>query len=97
MALISCPECMHKTSDSAELCPECGFNISKYIAQQIIKSSISGELKDKVTIKEGSTKITSVDDYSDGDITIIYVTDTTKYAVYSTSSASGDLDTSNWK
>ena len=70
---------------------------SKYIAKQIIQSSISGTLKDKVTIKEGSTKITSVDDYSDGDITITYVTDTTKYAVYSTSSASGDLNTSNWK
>ena len=70
---------------------------SKYIAKQIIQSSISGTLKDKVTIKEGSTKITSVDDYSDGDITITYVTDTTKYAVYSTSSESGDLDTSNWK
>lgn len=34
MSLISCPECAHKVSDSAELCPECGFNISKYIIQQ---------------------------------------------------------------
>ena len=70
---------------------------SKYIAQQIIDSSISGALKGKVTIKEGSTDITAAVNYKGGDITITYKDDKTKYAVYSTSSASGDLDTSNWK
>ena len=49
MALILCPECMHKTSDSAELCPECGFNISKYIAQQK-EIKRQSELKNKIII-----------------------------------------------
>ena len=70
---------------------------SKYIAKQIIQSSISGTLKGKVTIKEGSTDITAAANYKGGDITITYKDDKTKYAVYSTSSASGDLNTSNWK
>jgi DNA-directed RNA polymerase subunit RPC12/RpoP len=32
MALIKCPECgRENVSDSAESCPECGYNISQYI------------------------------------------------------------------
>ena len=31
MALVKCPECgREKVSDSAEACPDCGFNIRKY-------------------------------------------------------------------
>ena len=27
MSLINCPECNHQVSDTAETCPNCGFNI----------------------------------------------------------------------
>lgn len=30
MALIRCPECNHEVSDSAEICPNCGYRIKKY-------------------------------------------------------------------
>lgn len=29
MALITCPECGHSVSDTAESCPKCGYDISK--------------------------------------------------------------------
>lgn len=31
MALINCPECGDKVSDTAETCPHCGYNIKKFI------------------------------------------------------------------
>lgn len=31
MALIDCPECNRKVSDSAEICPNCGYSIKLYI------------------------------------------------------------------
>lgn len=35
MALIKCPECGRKNvSDSAEMCPDCGFGINKYFKQK---------------------------------------------------------------
>ncbi len=32
--LLPCPECEHKVSDRAKACPECGFPISEWIAEQ---------------------------------------------------------------
>ncbi len=35
MALIKCPECgRENVSDSAEMCPNCGFNIKEYYKQK---------------------------------------------------------------
>lgn len=31
MALINCPECDHKVSDTAKTCPSCGYNIEAYL------------------------------------------------------------------
>lgn len=31
MALIECPECEHKVSESAETCPSCGYNIKNFV------------------------------------------------------------------
>lgn len=31
MALINCPECEKEVSDKAEVCPNCGFGVAKYI------------------------------------------------------------------
>lgn len=29
MALINCPECNHQVSDTANTCPNCGFNLKE--------------------------------------------------------------------
>lgn len=34
MALINCPECNREVSDKAEMCPNCGFGVAKYIERQ---------------------------------------------------------------
>lgn len=34
MALINCPECNREVSDKAEICPNCGFGVAKYIEKQ---------------------------------------------------------------
>ena len=34
MALINCPECDRKVSDSADTCPNCGYNIKSYLIRQ---------------------------------------------------------------
>ena len=34
MALIKCPECEHEVSDSATVCPNCGFTLKKEINMQ---------------------------------------------------------------
>ena len=34
MALINCPECNREVSDKAEICPNCGFGVAKYIERQ---------------------------------------------------------------
>ena len=38
MALINCPECGKEVSDSAEMCPNCGYSIviEEYITEGII-------------------------------------------------------------
>lgn len=37
MALISCPECKNKISESAECCPKCGFGLNKSSSEEKIK------------------------------------------------------------
>lgn len=44
MALIQCPECRKNVSETAETCPNCGFNIKKHV------------LKEKMAIQEKKTK-----------------------------------------
>ena len=34
MALVNCPECGNKVSDTAEKCPYCGYSIAKYIEEK---------------------------------------------------------------
>lgn len=34
MAIINCPECNKEVSDKAEMCPNCGFGVAKYIIRQ---------------------------------------------------------------
>lgn len=34
MALINCPECSKEVSDKAEVCPNCGFGVARYIVRQ---------------------------------------------------------------
>lgn len=34
MALINCPECNKEVSDKAEMCPNCGFGVAKYVIRQ---------------------------------------------------------------
>lgn len=34
MALINCPECNKEVSDKAEICPNCGFGVAKYVERQ---------------------------------------------------------------
>ena len=34
MALIKCPECGNEVSDSAEICPKCGYGIKKYLNEK---------------------------------------------------------------
>lgn len=34
MAIINCPECSKEVSDNAEICPNCGFGVAKYIIRQ---------------------------------------------------------------
>lgn len=34
MALINCPECNKEVSDKAEVCPNCGFGVAKYVVRQ---------------------------------------------------------------
>lgn len=37
MALIKCPECGKETSDSAKVCPNCGFRIKKILSNHTKK------------------------------------------------------------
>ena len=34
MALFTCPECGNQVSDKAELCPNCGYPVTEFIAQE---------------------------------------------------------------
>lgn len=44
MALINCPECNKEISDSAKSCPNCGFNIGKYLAAKNKRSNNIGKI-----------------------------------------------------
>ena len=37
MSLIKCPECGNDVSDSAEICPKCGYGIKKYLNEKADK------------------------------------------------------------
>lgn len=39
MALIKCPECSKKVSDTANTCPNCGYDIQKYLSKDIKKQN----------------------------------------------------------
>ncbi|GFI44867.1 hypothetical protein IMSAGC019_00175 [Lachnospiraceae bacterium] len=43
MALINCPECNREVSDKADICPNCGFGVAKYIERQNKISKIQEE------------------------------------------------------
>lgn len=36
MSLIKCPECQHEISDTAKICPNCGYTVKKPIDKKII-------------------------------------------------------------
>lgn len=40
MALINCPDCGHKVSDSAKTCPNCNSNIAEHIVTEKWKNRI---------------------------------------------------------
>jgi hypothetical protein len=37
MALIQCPECQHKVSDSALACPSCGYKLKDSVTDGLAK------------------------------------------------------------
>lgn len=43
MALMVCPECGKQVSDQAEACPNCGYPIPKYIAEQKKQAELAAE------------------------------------------------------
>lgn len=45
MAIINCPECNKEVSDKAEICPNCGFGVAKYIIRQNRIEKIQEEAK----------------------------------------------------
>lgn len=52
MALINCPECgKENVSDSANMCPECGFGIDKYMVEQKYKKNYNDELNREVELR----------------------------------------------
>ena len=40
MALISCPECNQSVSDTASVCPHCGYDIKSFANEQRVKDEI---------------------------------------------------------
>lgn len=54
MALINCPECNREVSDKAEICPNCGFGVAKYIERQnkIIKIQEEAEKEAYLYVKK---------------------------------------------
>ena len=41
MALIHCPECNREVSETAELCPHCGYNLAKKLDFEVKTSQLS--------------------------------------------------------
>lgn len=54
MALINCPECNREVSDKAEVCPNCGFGVAKYIERQkkILKIQEEAEKEAYLYVKQ---------------------------------------------
>ena len=44
MALIMCPECGGKVSDTCEQCPHCGFRIKKQFGKAVFRTSIQTKM-----------------------------------------------------
>ena len=55
MALIKCPECGKEVSDTANSCPNCGFNIKKHIEDEKKKQ----ELEKKIQAKNEKSQMSS--------------------------------------
>lgn len=71
MALINCPECGKEVSDSAVMCPNCGYNVKNHVDNQktnIDKQDVSVEQKIK---RDVSNKPKSNRNYDKKKITII--------------------------
>lgn len=45
MSLIKCPECEKEVSETADICPNCGFNVSKYVQEE--KERLENEEKER--------------------------------------------------
>lgn len=57
MSLIKCPECgKENVSDSAEVCPRCGFTIKKYYENEINKGCIIKEQEKKKSVHQEKLK-----------------------------------------
>lgn len=54
MALIECPECSTKVSDSAPMCPACGFEVKKHITEYLSRQPEQTTLQ--IERKQGSVK-----------------------------------------
>ena len=54
MALINCPECNKEVSDKAEICPNCGFGVAKYVKRQkeILKIQEDAEKEAYLYVKQ---------------------------------------------
>ena len=60
MSLIKCPECgKENVSDSAEVCPRCGFTIKKYYENEINKGCIIKEQEKKKSVHQEKIKKTA--------------------------------------
>lgn len=47
MALITCPECENKISDSADSCPQCGYKLTAEKLAEIKRRAQDQEIEDK--------------------------------------------------
>lgn len=48
MALIKCPECKKKVSDTVSCCPKCGFSIVGYLSENRISQEPEKNLRNKI-------------------------------------------------
>lgn len=56
MALYKCPECRHKISDSAALCPHCGFSFAE-ADLEIYRQKLEQRRLHNAEINRQSTKL----------------------------------------
>lgn len=50
MALINCPECKKKVSDTAEHCPNCGFAVKAYVEKKKSQQISSKEINESSSL-----------------------------------------------